>query len=146
MPEVVPVMFPEQVRFPVELLTVQPVAVDPPAIFTSTDPSVCRFKAVLAADSVPPLAKPKEVAVTDMVSMEGTPVKAPPVVTFSPPFEVKANVPVPLPMLVLAVPVVLMLVVPTRVAPAVAVNRPFNVSLSPSAAGINVAVVAFLDQ
>ena len=64
---------------------------------------------MLVADKVPPLAKVKAVAETAMVSMDATPVKAPPVVTFSPPLLVKAKVPVALPMAVFPVPVVLML-------------------------------------
>jgi hypothetical protein len=90
---------------------------------------------VLVADKVPPLAKVKPVAVTPIVSMDATPVKAPPVVTFRPPFDVRAKVPVALPMAVLAVPVVLILVVPVKVAPAVAVKRPLKVTESPEAAG-----------
>lgn len=42
-------------------------------------------------------------AVTPIVSIEATPVSAPPVVTLSPPFEVKANVPVEFPTAVLPV-------------------------------------------
>ena len=134
-PAGLPVMFPEQVKLPVEFCTVQPVLADPPAIFTSIAPSVCRLSPVLVAASVPPLANVKAVAEAVMVSMEATPVSAPPEVTFNPPFEVNANVPVPLPILVLAVPVVLILVVPVKVAPAVAVNNPLRVKESPSAAG-----------
>jgi hypothetical protein len=60
------------------------------------------------------------------------------------PEEIRAKVPVELPMAVLAVPVVLMLAAPAKVAPAVAVNNPFNVRESVSAAGNR--VVPILDQ
>lgn len=42
-----PVMFPVQVKLPVALLIVQPVAPEPPAIVTSCVPSDCKFKAPL---------------------------------------------------------------------------------------------------
>ncbi len=51
-PEEEPVILPEQVKLPVELATVQPVAPDPPAIVTSTEPSDCKAKAVAAAVTV----------------------------------------------------------------------------------------------
>ena len=53
------------------------------------------------------------------MSIEATPVKAPPVVTFNPPLEVKAKVPVELPIVVLPVPVVAMV---TLLAPALAMS------------------------
>ena len=88
-------------------------------------------RSVPAAEVMPPRpANPRAVAEVEMVSIEATPVKAPPVVTFKPPFEVRAKVPVALPTAVFPVPEVLMLTVAASVAPAVAVRRPFNVSLS----------------
>jgi len=48
-PEELPVILPLQVKLPVALATVQPVAPDPPAILTSTAPSACKFKAVALA-------------------------------------------------------------------------------------------------
>ncbi len=53
----------------------------------------------------PTPAKVKEVGVTAMVSMEETPLNCPVVVTFNPPLEVKAKVPVVLPIETLLVPV-----------------------------------------
>ena len=47
-----------------------------------------------------------------MVSMEATPVKAPPVVTFNPPVLVKAKVPLALPTAIFPVPVVPKLSIP----------------------------------
>ena len=52
-----------------------------------------------------------------MVSTEATPVNAPPVVTFNPPLDVKAKVPVEFPIAVLLVPLVLIFVVPVTVNP-----------------------------
>ena len=52
-------------------------------------------------ESVPAPAKSMAVAEKSMVSILATPVKAPPVVTLRPPFEVRANVPVALPIVVL---------------------------------------------
>ncbi len=72
-----------------------------------------------------------------------TPVKKPPVDTLSPD-DVNENAPVLLPIVVLLVPVVLILVVPTKVAPAVAVNNPLRVTLSPMFAVSS--VVSFLTQ
>ena len=46
MPDEEPVILPVQVRLPVELATVQPVAAEPPAMLTSIAPSVWRFKPV----------------------------------------------------------------------------------------------------
>ena len=45
-PELDPVMLPVQVMFPVELATVHPVVLEPPAMFTSTVPSDWRFNPV----------------------------------------------------------------------------------------------------
>ena len=77
---------------------------------------------------VPAPAKVKPVAVTAIVSIEATPVKAPPVVTLSPPFEANANVPVALPIVVFAVPVEFIEAVPpVIVTPAEPVNNPAEV-------------------
>ena len=55
-------------------------------------------KAVTVVDEIVPApANVRLVAFTPIVSIEATPVSAPPVVTFNPPFEVKAKVPVALP-------------------------------------------------
>jgi len=54
---------------------------------------------------VPAAAKVTSVAENNIVSMEATPVRAPPVVTLSPPLEVRAKVPVALPIVTLLVPV-----------------------------------------
>jgi hypothetical protein len=94
---------------------------------------------------VPAPAKPKAVAEVEMVSIEATPVNAPPVVTFSPPLDVNWKVPVALPILTFPVPVVAMLtfeapdvarlVVPVEVkfvnVPAAAVVAPIAVLLIP---------------
>src|SRR3989344_5248546 len=63
-PELDPVIFPVQVKLPVELATVQPVAPDPPAMVTSTEPSDCNAKAVAAAVTVnaPPAGPVMEAA------------------------------------------------------------------------------------
>ena len=66
---------------------------------------------------VPAPAKVKAVAEVAIVSREATPVRVPPVVTFRPPDEVRAKVPVALPMATVPVPVVAMV---TAEAPAVA--------------------------
>lgn len=77
---------------------------------------------------VPAPAKVKLVAEVAIVSIEATPVKAPPVVTFSPAFEVNAKVPVAFPIAVFAVPVVLIEAVPPEtVIPAEPVNNPADV-------------------
>src|SRR6266702_1118031 len=77
----------------------------------------------------PTPANPKLVAEVVMVSKEATPDTAPPVVTFNPPLEVNANVPVPLPIAVLAVPDVLILAAPTTVNPPFAVRSPVEVKV-----------------
>ncbi len=115
-PSAEPVILPEQVRLPFELVTVHPVAADPPA--SSTFPvevfpiwtrpvepaSRVRFE-VPPAVIAPAAAKSRAVAETPIVSMEATPVRAPPVVTFKPPFEEIARVPVALPRVTFPVPV-----------------------------------------
>ena len=58
------------------------------------------------ADIVPTPANVRSVAVTPIVSREITPVSAPSVETFNPPFEVTAKVPVALPIATFPVPVV----------------------------------------
>ena len=60
-------------------------------------PEVIARAVALPDESVPVPAKPSAVAEVVMVSMEETPVSAPAVVTFNPPFEVRANVPVAFP-------------------------------------------------
>ncbi len=94
-------------------------------------------------DNVPIPSNPIEVGVMAMVSIDDTPVNAPFCVTFNP-VDVNENAPVLLPIVVLLVPVVLILVVPTKVAPAVAVNNPLRVTLSPMFAVSS--VVSFLTQ
>ena len=66
------------------------------------------------------------------------PVITPPVVTFNPPLDVNANVPVELPIEVLAVPAVLILVAPVTVNP---VNVPTDVNDEPVTPAANVAPV-----
>lgn len=100
------VIVPEQERLPFELVMVQPVAADPPAILTSTAPSPWRLSPVSVAARVPPWAKVTAVADTAMVSSVATPVRSPVVETFNPPLEVRAKVPVELPIATLPVPVV----------------------------------------
>src|SRR5512135_27571 len=109
-------MSPEQERLPLLLVTVHPVADTPPA--SSTSPVLvlptCTLPVVPAsrvrfdvppAETAPPATNVREEELTAMVSIEATPVNAPPVVTFKPPLEVSANVPVELPTVVLPVPV-----------------------------------------
>ena len=79
-PEIVPL----QVKSPVVLLTVQPVAAEPPAMLTFIAPSAWRLRAVEVAPNVPAPAKVMAVAEVAIVSIEVTPVKAPPVVTSRP--------------------------------------------------------------
>ncbi len=90
------VIVPEHAKLPLELVMVQPVAELPPAMLTSIAPSAWRFRAVVVAPIVPVPAKVKAVAEVAIVSIEVTPVSAPPVETFKP-LEVKAKVPVALP-------------------------------------------------
>src|SRR5690606_33192895 len=82
---------PEQERFPLLLVMVQPVAAEPPAMFTSTEPSPCRFSPVFVAAIVPSSAKVRSSAETVIVSMLETPVKSPLVETFRPPFDANWN-------------------------------------------------------
>lgn len=136
------VIVPEQAKFPFELVIVQPVDPDPPAILTSpvdtpailTAPDVPASKAkaeVPPAATDPAPAKVKAVDEVVIVSMDATPVNAPPVVTFRPPLEVKENVPEELPIAVLDVPEVLMEAVPPEmVKPAEPVNNPATVKAS----------------
>jgi hypothetical protein len=51
-PDPEPVIFPLQVKLPVELATVHPVAEDPPAIFTLILPSTCNSRLVAGAVNV----------------------------------------------------------------------------------------------
>jgi len=55
--EPLPEMVPVQVKLPVEFSTVQPVAEEPPAILTSTEPSFWRLSPVEVAVTVPAPAK-----------------------------------------------------------------------------------------
>lgn len=67
-PEEEPVMLPVQVKLPVELATVQPVAEEPPAILTSTAPSAWRLRDVpleLMVAAVPRVKVVVEVAESD---------------------------------------------------------------------------------
>lgn len=109
-----PVIPAVQARAPVELVTVQPVEPTPPPIRMLPVEVLFKFKAPVAPPSrfmalapvdvtEPAAAKVKAVAEIPTVSMEATPVNAPPVVTFSPPLDVKAKVPVELPMAVFPV-------------------------------------------
>ena len=61
---------------------------------TEVAPLVPKFNAAPVVSTVPAPANVSAVAVVPMVSSDVTPVSAPPVVTFSPPFDVKAKVPV----------------------------------------------------
>lgn len=80
--------------FPVPKLTVPVVP----------ESSVRSFAPVVKIEPAP--AKVRSVAVTPIVSSEITPDRAPRVVTFNPPFDVRANVPVALPIVIFPVPVV----------------------------------------
>jgi hypothetical protein len=107
-PEEIPAV---QAKAPVELVTVQPVADKPPAskiLPVETEPILMaplvpasRLIAVAVVDTEMVGAvevKVNAVALVPMVSIEATPVKAPPVLTLSPPLLVRVNVPVELPM------------------------------------------------
>lgn len=119
------VTVPEQAKLPLELVTVQPVE-EPPAKFTSPVPEPAiltppvETPPILIAPVVPASrliavaaveiemvgaveVNVKAVELVVMVSMEATPVRAPPVVTFKPPVEVRAKVPEALPIAVLPV-------------------------------------------
>ena len=100
-------MSPLQARSPLLLVIVHPVAetppanstlpVDVPAIWTKPLVPASSVRLVAAPVVIAPVpAKPKEVADTAMVSIEATPVSAPPVVTLRPVDETW-NVPVALP-------------------------------------------------
>ena len=76
----------------------------------------------------PAPAKVRPVALAPIVSIEETPVSAPAVEAFNPPFDVILNVPVPFPIEVFDVPVVFILAVPPEtVIPAEPVNKPADV-------------------
>jgi len=78
--------------------------------------------------NVPAPAKVRAVAEVAIVSIEATPVSAPAVVAFNPPFETKANVPVALPIVVFDVPVPFILAVPpVTVRPRLPVSNPAEV-------------------
>jgi len=83
---------------------------------------------VVVEDIVPAPAKVNAVALVVIVSIEATPVKAPAVVTFRPPLDVKAKVPEELPIAVFEVPDVFIFAVPPdTVSPAEPVNNPAEV-------------------
>lgn len=88
--------------FPVPRLMV--LALFPvPKLTVPVEPESIVMAEVVVEEIVPAPAKVRLVAFTAMVSIEATPVKAPAVETFSPPFEVKAKVPVELPIAVFPV-------------------------------------------
>src|SRR4030042_1844489 len=116
-------MSPLQAKSPLLLVIVHPVAetppanstlpVDVPAIWTKPLVPASSVRLVVAPVVIAPVpAKPKEVADTAMVSIEATPVSAPPVVTLRPVDETW-KVPVALPTAVFADPDVLIFAVPT---------------------------------
>jgi hypothetical protein len=123
-----PVIAAVQAKAPVAFVMVHPVDPTPPPIkispvevlfkFKAPEEPPLRLKALAPVDVTDPVAaKVKDVADTPIVSMEATPVNAPPVVTFSPPFDVNANVPVEFPTVTFPVPVVAIV---TLLAPALA--------------------------
>ena len=80
--------------------------VEVPAICTRPLPPASSVRLLVPPALIAPApANPSEVALTDIVSIEATPVSAPPVVTLRPPFEESANVHVALPISTLPVPV-----------------------------------------
>jgi hypothetical protein len=90
---------------PVPMLTV--LALLPVPRLTAPVVPESRVIALVPVESSEPApANVIVVAVKPMVSIDATPVKAPPVVTFNPPLDVSAKVPVALPMVVFPVPVV----------------------------------------
>lgn len=88
---------------PVARLTVPVVPVSKVTAPVVPEVSESAVPAPLVMAPVP--AKPSEVAEVEIVSIEATPVSAPPVVTFKPPLDARAKVPVALPMVMLFVPV-----------------------------------------
>jgi len=105
---------PVQLKAPVEFTIVHPVDRDPPPINISPVEVPLRFKIPVAPPSifialtpvdviVPAPTNDSAVALTPIVSIEETPVRAPPVVTFNPPLDVSEKVPVPFPIAVLPV-------------------------------------------
>ena len=129
---------PVQDMAPVEFVIVHPVDPDPPPIKISPVDDPLRFSAPVAPPSifiafapvevtVPVPAKDIAVAVTPIVSIEETPVSAPPVLTFSPPLDVRKNVPVAFPIAVFPVPVVAIFTLLAPVVPKFV--RPFEDSV-----------------
>ena len=133
-----PIIFPSQIKLPSEFTTVQPVEAEPPASSTSPvemfpictlpldPPSRVRFE-VPPADTAPTPAKDIEVAEVLIVSIDETPVKAPPDTLR--PVDVNVNEPDEFPIEVFAVPVVLIFVVPATVNPAFPVINPVDVNV-----------------
>ena len=131
-PELEPVKFeplkpPVQLNAPVEFTIVHPVEAEPPPIRISPVDVPLRLSAPVAPPSmlmafvpvdvtVPTPAKDNAVAVTPIVSIDETPVSAPPIVTLSPPLDVRENVPRPFPIAVLPVELVLRLSVGAMIA------------------------------
>jgi hypothetical protein len=72
---------------------------------------------VVVEEIVPAPAKVRAVAEVAIVSIDTTPVSAPPVVTFNPPLDARENVPVALPITTLPVPVVAMFTLEAPVVP-----------------------------
>lgn len=81
---------------PVPMFTV-PVVVESRVRAPVVPDVIARFVAA-PDDNVPVPANPRSVAVVEIVLSDGTPVRAPAVVTFNPPFDVRVKVPVALPM------------------------------------------------
>jgi hypothetical protein len=109
-----PVIPAVQAKAPVAFVTVHPVDPTPPPIrifpvevpfkFNAPDDPPSRLKALAPVEvTVPAAAKVNAVADTPTVSIEATPVRAPAVVTLSPPFDVSAKVPVEFPIAVFPV-------------------------------------------
>ena len=82
---------------------------------------VLKFELLLREIAAPEMIAPPEMVARPEAFKVEIPLSAPPVVTVKA-LEVRAKVPVLLPIAVLAVPVVLMLVVPSTVAPPLAVK------------------------
>ncbi len=83
---------------PVVFPMVTVLALAPVPTLTAPVVPESRVKAEVVVEAIVPApANVRAVAETAIVSIEATPVNAPPVVTFKPPLEVKAKVPVPLP-------------------------------------------------
>jgi hypothetical protein len=99
-----PAMPAVQAKAPVEFVIVHPVDPDPPPIKmlpvelllifnTPVDPPSRDSALAPVEESEPPAANVRAVPEVEIVSIDVTPVRAPPVVILSPPFDVSANVP-----------------------------------------------------